>query len=78
MISKMLDFFIRSMQTNFEKRGTEFDDWLPTDWTASPKFISYIKDDNFRQFGVELNKLWKILGKKMKDDVAVSDDAFNA
>lgn len=78
LISKMLDFFIRSMQTNFEKRGTEFDDWLPTDWTASPKFISYIKDDNFRQFGVELNKLWKILGKKMKDDVAVSDDAFNA
>lgn len=67
---KTLLFFF--LQTNFEKRGTEFDDWLPPDWIESPKYLSNIKDVNFREFGVELNKLWKILGRKMKDDVAVS------
>lgn len=47
-------------------------DWIPTDWKESPKYVSNVKDDNFRNFAVELNKLWKILGRKMKDDVAVS------
>lgn len=65
--------FSHTLQANFEKRGTEFDDWMPTDWTESPKYLSNVKDDNFREFGMELNKLWKILGRKMKDEVAVRE-----
>lgn len=74
---KLLLVFIKysyccyEMQANFEKRGTEFDDWIPTDWIESPKYLDNIKDANFREFGKELNKLWKILGRKMKDEVAV-------
>lgn len=45
---------------------------MPADWKESPKYLSNVKDANFRWFGNELNKLWKILGRKMKNEVAVS------
>lgn len=60
------------MKQNFDKRGTEFTKWIPDDWEESPKYLSKVKDTNFRWFGGELNKLWQILGRKMKDEVAVS------
>lgn len=66
-----------SIQTNFEKRGKEFEVWVPSDWTESPKYLNNIKDDNFREFAIELNNLWRILGRKMKDDVAVSQQHHN-
>lgn len=61
-----------NVQENFEKEGSEFEEWTPADWKKSPKYISSIKDDNFRNFANDLNDLWKILGRKMKDEVAVS------
>lgn len=45
---------------------------MPADWKESPKYLNNIRDTNFRWFGGELNKLWKILGRKMKNEVAVS------
>lgn len=60
------------LQQNFDKRGTEFTEWMPADWKESPKYLSNVKDTHFRWFAGELNKLWKILGRKMKNEVAVS------
>lgn len=64
--------YVCFVQKNFDKRGTEFVDWVPADWNESPKYLNNVKDPNFKWFGGELNKLWKILGRKMKDEVAVS------
>nr|UOO00976.1 soluble trehalase 2 [Sitodiplosis mosellana] len=71
------DDIIQFVSTNFEKRGTEFVDWVPDDWKESPKYMSKIKDANFRDFANELNKLWKILGRKMKEDVANNPDLYS-
>lgn len=57
---------------NFEKPGSEFHDWDPSDWKEWPSFLNNVKDKTFQKFGHNVNKIWNILGRKMKDDVAVS------
>lgn len=59
------------VESNFEKPGAEFENWTPDDWTASPKFLARIKDEDLRGFASELNKIWHSLGRKMTSDVAV-------
>lgn len=45
------------------------DVWTPTDWNEHPSFIDLIRDPDLKQWGVDLNNIWKELGRKMKDDV---------
>lgn len=57
---------------NFEPRGSEFHPWTPNDWKENPKYINNIKDPAFKRFAFELNDLWKVLGRKMRDEITVS------
>lgn len=43
--------------------------WTPTDWNEHPSFIDLIQDPDLKQWGVDLNGIWKELGRKMKEDV---------
>ncbi|XP_011348152.2 trehalase isoform X2 [Ooceraea biroi] len=61
----------------FEPAGYEFEDWDPADWTASPKFLEKIEDDELRKFGSDLNQIWKLLGRKMKDDVRINEELYS-
>lgn len=45
------------------------DVWTPTDWNEHPSFIDLIRDPDLKQWGVDLNNIWKELGRKMKEDV---------
>ncbi|KAF7271780.1 hypothetical protein GWI33_015383 [Rhynchophorus ferrugineus] len=57
------------VDNNFETAGQEFEDWIPSDWVEHPKFLDDIKDEEFRHWGKRLNDIWKILGRKMKEEV---------
>lgn len=61
----------------FEPPGYEFEDWDPADWTASPKFLQNIEDDELRKFGSDLNQIWKLLGRKMRDDVRINEQLYS-
>ncbi|XP_018343589.1 PREDICTED: trehalase isoform X2 [Trachymyrmex septentrionalis] len=61
----------------FEQPGYEFEDWDPADWTATPKFLQNIEDDELRKFGSDLNHIWKLLGRKMRDDVRINEQLYS-
>lgn len=54
---------------NFEDRGKEFVSWTPDDWHENPRFVNLIRNENLKKFANDLNGIWKILGRKMIDDV---------
>lgn len=60
------------LTANFDKPGSEFEDWEPTDWKENPKFLDNIKDESYKQWASDLNQLWHLLGRKMTTDVEVS------
>nr|CAH7759373.1 unnamed protein product [Callosobruchus chinensis] len=62
---------------HFEEAGMEFEEWDPKDWTPDPKFVDDIQDAEFKQWGKKLNEIWKILGRKMKDEVKESQELYS-
>lgn len=65
------------VNTYFEPAGQEFEDWDPSDWKAHPKFVDDIKDVEFREWMLKLNSIWKILGRKLKDEVKNNKDQYS-
>lgn len=61
----------------FESAGQEFDDWNPDDWVPHPKFVDDIKDVEFKEWVLKLNDKWKILGRKLKDEVEHKKDRYS-
>ncbi|XP_055694077.1 trehalase isoform X1 [Lutzomyia longipalpis] len=62
---------------NFEKEGSEFEPWTPTDWHQNPKFLDNIRDAKLKEFGRELNDLWLKLGRKMTKQVEEEPDKYS-
>ncbi|XP_031774563.1 trehalase [Apis florea] len=67
----------RFVNDTFDPEGSEFEEWDPDDWTFRPKFLSRILDDDLRNFASDLNSIWKMLGRKMKDDVRVNEELYS-
>jgi len=65
------------VETYFEEPGQEFEEWDPEDWVESPQMLNNIKDDNYRTWASDLNKIWKALGRKMKSDVFLNSDLYS-
>lgn len=61
----------------FEPAGQEFEDWNPQDWKTNPKFIDNIGDEAFKKWGLDLNAIWKQLGRKMKEEVKDNKDLYS-
>ncbi|XP_033234086.1 uncharacterized protein [Drosophila pseudoobscura] len=57
------------VEKHFLEKGTELEQWTPPDWKCEPPFINRIADPDLRKFAVDLNGLWKVLGRRMKDEV---------
>lgn len=47
----------------FDEAGSDLDIWEPTDLQTSPTFLDSL-DAEYRQWGDDLNQLWKLLGVK--------------
>ncbi|XP_032571738.1 trehalase isoform X1 [Drosophila sechellia] len=61
----------------FSAPGTELEKWTPTDWKENPSFLDLISDPDLKQWGVELNSIWRDLGRKMKDDVSKNPEYYS-
>lgn len=61
----------------FDPAGSEFEDWDPADWRTDPKFLKVIKSPELRKFASDLNHIWKLLGRKMKDDVRINEELYS-
>jgi len=61
----------------FDAAGSEFEDWTPNDWIQQPKFLERILDPDLKEWGSQLNHLWTILGRKMKDDVRINTEHYS-
>ncbi|KAJ8918740.1 hypothetical protein NQ315_015060 [Exocentrus adspersus] len=61
----------------FEPAGYEFDDWIPNDWVPHPKVVDTITDVQFKDWMIKLNEIWKILGRKMKEEVQFNKEMYS-
>ncbi|XP_078048577.1 trehalase isoform X2 [Augochlora pura] len=61
----------------FDPAGSEFEEWDPADWTGRPTFLNKILDQDLRKYASDLNHIWKMLGRKMKDDVRINEDHYS-
>lgn len=61
----------------FDKAGQEFEDWVPKDWTAHPKFLDEINDEQLRNWMYNLNSIWKDLGRQMKKSVQKEQELYS-
>ena len=43
--------------------------WSPDDWTPNPEFIAKLKKPQLRGLAKRINRLWKELSRKIKEDV---------
>ncbi|XP_020482088.2 trehalase [Labrus bergylta] len=57
------------LRTYFEKPGTEFESWTPSDWHDNPKFLGGIADQQLRSWAGKIHQLWKSLGRKIRSSV---------
>ncbi|XP_026288506.1 trehalase isoform X1 [Frankliniella occidentalis] len=62
------DQVVAFVDQSFED-GDELEEWSPPDWTESPSLLGRVADEEFRAWALELNRLWKVLGRRMKEDV---------
>lgn len=53
------------VEENFDDVGSEIVKYSPPDFKESPEFLNTIKDPKLRQFGSDINAIWKILGRKL-------------
>ncbi|KAL1493122.1 hypothetical protein ABEB36_011243 [Hypothenemus hampei] len=65
------------VELNFDPVGQEFEDWVPQDWIPHPGFLNEIKDPELKNWGKKLNDIWKILGRKMKEEVKHHIDQYS-
>lgn len=57
--------------------GDELENWLPTDFTKYPSIIGKIVDSEYRNWALNLNEIWKVLARKIKDDVRIRPELYS-
>ncbi|XP_067628376.1 trehalase isoform X3 [Eurosta solidaginis] len=65
------------VDTHFEERGKEFEEWSPLDWKEQPNFLNDINDPDLKQWGADLNVIWKELGRNMINDVHQNPEYYS-
>ncbi|KAI4456205.1 trehalase [Holotrichia oblita] len=66
---QLLDF----VNENFLSQN-ELEDWIPEDFVEEPEFLSHIVHSKVRNFAKDIISIWKILGRKVKQDVFKKQD----
>ncbi|CAG0919324.1 unnamed protein product, partial [Notodromas monacha] len=62
---------------HFDPPGSELEIWIPPDWKPEPKFLDEINDEDMKEFASQLHKLWKQLGRKVKNRVRDNADKYS-
>jgi alpha,alpha-trehalase len=53
----------------FDEAGSDLNIWEPSDLQELPAFLDTIKDPAYKQWGSDLNQLWKLLGRQVNESV---------
>ena len=61
----------------FSQAGTELTNVKPLDWKETPAVLAKISDLNLRKWAEDINNRWKILTRKMKDDVKTRPSRYS-
>uniref|UniRef100_T1I3H0 Trehalase n=3 Tax=Rhodnius prolixus TaxID=13249 RepID=T1I3H0_RHOPR len=63
------------IEDNFEDvSATEH--WIPQDWTEEPEIFDRVRDKNLKKWALQLNQMWKTLGRKVSQIVVDNPDLF--
>lgn len=62
------DVLKKFLDTWFLEAGSDFEDWVPPDMVPHPPQLMTIQNPDMRNWALEINKLWLVLGRKLKDD----------
>ena len=65
------------MEDNFDDEGLELESWTPEDWTPNPEFIGKLKKPALRGLAKRINRLWKDLSRKIKEDVKAHPSLYS-
>lgn len=65
------------LKENFDPEGSEFEKWIPGDWKENPNYLNQVKDVGYKKWAQHLHELWKLLGRKMTDDVKKRPDLYS-
>lgn len=65
------------VETHFEPRGSEFVQWIPSDYKQDPAILDKINDEELKNFAKDLNGIWKELGRQMKKDVHDNPELYS-
>eukprot|EP01125_Pyxidicula_operculata_P017615 TRINITY_DN6189_c0_g1_i1.p1 TRINITY_DN6189_c0_g1~~TRINITY_DN6189_c0_g1_i1.p1 ORF type:complete len:562 (-),score=130.10 TRINITY_DN6189_c0_g1_i1:147-1832(-) len=65
------------LNDNFYGVDYELESWTPRDWVPQPKFLRSIGDPDLKAFASQLNDMWKLLGKKLINDVYVNPSRYS-
>lgn len=65
------------VKDNFDDLGKEFEKYEPQDWIERPRFLDLIRDPDLKQWGADLHGIWKVLGRKMIDDVHKNPEYYS-
>ena len=57
--------------------GNQMEEWVPGDWIENPKLISRISDINLANFALDLNSRWKILCRKVRNEVEINPELYS-
>nr|XP_016930690.1 uncharacterized protein LOC108010310 [Drosophila suzukii] len=72
-----LRFLQMFVEKHFNDPGSELEPWVPPDWKAQPSFLIRISDPEIKQFGSDVNRLWRQLGRRIKDEVKENPDHYS-
>ena len=65
------------VEDNFDDEGLELESWTPEDWTPNPEFIGKLKKPALRGLAKRINRLWKDLSRKIKEDVKAHPSLYS-
>jgi alpha,alpha-trehalase len=65
------------LRDNFLTAGSEIMSWTPSDWVQNPNFIQHMKSENYKEFALQVNGMWKALGKQLIPDVAIHPQRYS-
>lgn len=68
---------IRFIQEHFDEPGSELESCDPEDWVPSPGSFRTIKSYRLRRWALHLNRLWKDLCRRVKDDVRINQNRYS-
>ncbi|XP_048471432.1 trehalase isoform X2 [Rhincodon typus] len=74
LTKEQLKLFVK---TYFDAPGQEFEKWTPADWGDHPQILQKIPDQKLRLWATELHALWKVLGRKITQNVQSHPELYS-